>query len=61
VRGFGTRRSRYIGQAKTLFQQVVLATAINLVTVNNWLQKAPIAKTRQPLFAKVMREKHWQN
>jgi transposase len=61
VRGFGVRRSRYIGQAKTHFQQVVSATAINLVRINNWLQEVPIAKTRQPLFAKVMRERSWQN
>ena len=61
VRGFGIRRSRYVGQAKTHLQQVVSATAINFVRVNNWLQEVPIAKTRQPLFAKVMREKSWQN
>ena len=52
VRGFGIRRSRYIGQAKTQLQQVVSATAINLVRVNSWLQEIPMAKTRQPLFTK---------
>ena len=61
VRGFGIRRSRYIGQAKTHLQQIVSATAINFVRINNWLQEVSIAKTRQPLFAKVMREKSWQN
>jgi len=61
VRGFGIRRSRYIGQAKTHLQQVVSATAINFVRVNNWLHEVPVAKTRQPLFARVMGEKGWQN
>ncbi len=61
VRGFGIRRSRYIGQAKTHLQQVVAATAINFVRINNWRHEVPIAKTRQPLFARVMREKSWQN
>ena len=61
VRGFGIRRSRYIGQAKTHLQQVVSATAINFVRVNKWLHEVPVAKTRQPLFARVMREKGWQN
>ena len=36
---------------------MVSATAINLVRVTNWLQEVPIAKTREPLFAKVTREK----
>jgi transposase len=36
VRGFGIRRSRYIGQAKTHFQQVISATAINFVRKSNW-------------------------
>lgn len=61
VRGFGIRRSRYIGQAKTHLQQVISATAINFVRVNNWLYEVPVAKTRQPLFARVMGEKSWQN
>jgi len=61
TRGFGIRRSRYVGAAKTHLQQVVSATAINFVRVNNWLQEVPVAKTRQPLFARVMGEKGWQN
>ena len=61
VRGFGIRRSRYIGQAKTHLQQIISATAINLVRVNNWLHEVPIAKTRQPAFAKVMWEQECQN
>ncbi len=61
VRGFGIRRSRYIGQAKTHLQQIVSATAINFVRVNNWLHEVPVAETRQPLFAKVMRERSCLN
>lgn len=61
VRGFGIRRSRYIGQAKTHLQQVVAATAINFVRVNNWLHEVPVAKTREPLFTRIIREKSWQN
>ncbi len=61
VRGFGIRRSRYIGAAKTHLQQVVSATAINFVRVNNWLHEVPLAKTRQPLFSRVMQEKCWLN
>jgi hypothetical protein len=61
VRGFGIRRSRYIGQAKTHFQQVISATAINFVRVNNWLQEIPLVKTRQPLFARAMMKMSLQN
>jgi len=61
ARGFGIRRSRYIGQEKTHLQQVVSATAINFVRVNNWLQEIPLAKTRQPLFARAMMKMSLQN
>lgn len=37
TRGFGIRRSRYIGEEKTHMQQVVSATAINVVRATNWL------------------------
>ena len=56
TRGFGMRHSRYIGASKTHLQQVVSATAINVVSVTNWLREVLLAKTREPLFAKVMRE-----
>lgn len=61
VRGFGLRQSRYIGATKTQLQNVMTATAVNFVRLNNWLHEMPIAKTRQPLFARIMREKSWQN
>jgi transposase len=37
VRAFGMRQSRYIGLAKKHLQQVLIATAINLVRVVAWL------------------------
>ena len=61
VRGFGIRRSRYIGVAKTHLQQVVSAAAINVSRVSYWLNEVPLAKTRQPFFARVMREASWSN
>ncbi len=56
VRGFGMRRSRYVGEAKTHLQNVLTATAVNAVRLSNWLNEVPIAKTRQPLFARVIRQ-----
>jgi transposase len=56
VRGFGVRRSRYIGAAKTQLQNVMTATAVNFVRLNSWLNEVPIAKTRKPLFARVIRQ-----
>jgi transposase len=56
VRGFGARRCRYLGAAKTHLQQVLTATALNLVRVANWLAEVPLAKTRQPAFVKLMRQ-----
>ncbi len=55
VRGFGMRRSRYIGAAKTQLQNLMTATAVNFVRLNNWFNEVPIAQTRQPLFARVIR------
>jgi transposase len=56
VRGFGARRCRYIGAAKTHLQQVLTATAINVVRIGNWLAEVPLAKTRQSAFVKLMRQ-----
>lgn len=56
VRGFGMRRSRYIGAVKTHLQNVMTATAVNAVRLNNWLNEVPIATTRQPLFARIIRQ-----
>ncbi|MDQ3802298.1 MAG: IS1182 family transposase [Acidobacteriota bacterium] len=54
VRAFGARRCRYLGVAKTQLQQVLTATALNLVRIANWLAEVPLAKTRQPAFVKLM-------
>lgn len=51
VRGFDLRRSRYIGQAKTHFQNVLIAIAINLTRLVAWLQDKPRSKTRTSRFA----------
>jgi len=56
VRGFGMRQSRYIGAAKTHLQNVMTATAVNTVRLSNWLNEVPVATTRQPLFARVIRQ-----
>ena len=46
VRGFGMRRSRYRGLAKTHLQNVLIGTAINIDRLVNWLDGVPTAKTR---------------
>jgi transposase len=56
VRGFGARRCRYLGAAKTHLQQVLTATAVNCVRLANWLAEMPLAKTRQSAFVKLMRQ-----
>lgn len=54
VRGFGMRRSRYIGQAKTHLQHIFIATAMNLWRIVDWLNEVPLAKTRQAAFVRLM-------
>lgn len=51
VRGFGLRRSRYVGLAKTGLQQVCTAAAMNVSRIANWLDQTPRAKTRVTRFA----------
>lgn len=51
VRGFGLRRARYHGLAKTGLQSVVTAAAINLDRLAAWLAKRPLAPTRVSQFA----------
>lgn len=55
VRRSGLRRARYVGLAKTHLQNVLTATAINLVRLSNWLAQVPLAKTRRSAFAQLMR------
>lgn len=54
VRGFGMRRSRYIGLAKTHQQNIFIATAINLYRLVDWLNEVPLAKTRQAAFVRLI-------
>lgn len=51
VRAFGMRRCRYIGLAKTTFQHVCIAAAMNVARMVHWLDGQPRAKTRVTRFA----------
>jgi len=53
VRGFGMRRSRYGGLAKTHLQHVFIATAMNRWRIVNWLNEVPLAQTRQAAFERL--------
>ncbi len=46
VRGFGIRAARYQGLAKAHLQHVLIAAAINLARVDDWLRGIPSASTR---------------
>ena len=50
VRGFGMRRSRYRGLAKTHLQNVLIGTAINIDRLVNWFNGVPTARTRTSRF-----------
>jgi len=54
VRGFGLRRSRYVGQAKAHLQHVATAAAMNLVRMTEWLGGADLATTRRSKFRALM-------
>jgi transposase len=54
VRGFGMRRSRYIGLAKTHLQHLATAAAINIERVADWFAGVKCEKTRRSAFARVM-------
>jgi transposase len=51
TRSFGLRRSRYIGQAKTHLQHILIAVAINLARFVAWINEVPLAATRTSTFA----------
>jgi transposase len=53
IRGFEMRRSRYVGQSKTHLQNVLTATAMNMVRVSMWLAETPRAKTRRSAFQRL--------
>lgn len=51
VRAFGLRRSRYVGQSKTQFQNIAIATTINTARLRDWFEQKPRSKTRVSRFA----------
>jgi transposase len=51
TRSCGLRRSRYIGQAKTHLQHILIAIAINLARFVDWINQVPRAATRTSPFA----------
>jgi transposase len=51
TRGFGLRRSRYVGLAKTRLQHILTAAAMNLMRTADWLEHSPRAQTRYSRFA----------
>lgn len=53
VRAFGLRRARYVGPAKTHLQHLLLAAAINVERAIRWLDKEPLAPTRQSHFVRL--------
>jgi transposase len=55
VRAFGLRRAKYVGLAKTHWQHVFTATAINFTRISNWLSDIPREKTRISAFEKLMK------
>jgi transposase len=48
VRRFALRQSRYIGLARTHLQQVLTATAMNVVRVIDWLRGKPLGEKKRP-------------
>lgn len=51
ARNSGLRRTRYIGIAKTHLQNLVIATATNILRIIKWLNDVPFAKTKPSRFA----------
>ena len=54
IRGFGRRRSRDVGLAKTHAQHLFIATAMNRWRIVAWLNQVPLAQTRQAAFERLM-------
>jgi transposase len=51
VRAFGLRRSRYVGEAKTRLQHLMIASALNIVRLFAWSEDQPREQTRTSRFA----------
>ncbi len=47
----GLRQARYVGEAKAHLQHVATAVALNLLRLDAWMEKRPLAKTRRSRFA----------
>ena len=56
VRTMGLRRSRYIGEPRTHLQHVVIATAMNVCRVHDWLEGVAPHSTPLSHFARLMKE-----
>ena len=54
VRAFGLRHTKYIGQAKTHLQHILIAIAINIVRVVAWIWEIPRATTRLSPFVRLV-------
>ena len=54
VRGFGLRRSRYSGLAKTRLQHVATAAAMNPVRLVHWISGDPLATTRRSHLSRLI-------
>jgi transposase len=54
VRAFGLRYARYLGQAKTHLQHILIAVAINIVRLVAWIREIPRATTRTSPFARLV-------
>jgi hypothetical protein len=48
------QQARYLGQRKTHVQQLLSATAINLLRWDAWKQERPIAPTRHSRFSALL-------
>jgi transposase len=55
VRVGGLRKARYIGEAKTRLQHILISVAINLVRLAEWFEDRPLARTRTSAFAALVR------
>jgi len=53
IRDCGLRYARYIGQAKTHLQNMLVATALNVIRITAWLRGIPLARTRRSAFARL--------
>ena len=51
ARGFGLRRARYRGSAKTALQSMVTAAAMDLDRLAAWFAERPLAPRRTSRFA----------